>query len=82
MTEFTGSTLTSTVHGGTQHVIVGPNVLHAAVPHLVVVVVLVQQAVALDTRRDLRVGEAGRATGSVDQRVFLGHWQLVLLLRL
>lgn len=82
MTEFTCSTLTSTVHGSTQHVIVGPNVLHATVPHLVVIVVLVQQAVSLDTWRDLRVGEAGRAAGSVDQRVFLRHWQLVFLLRL
>lgn len=73
-------TLTSTVDRGAQHVIVGPDVLHAAVAHLVVLLLLGEQAVALGTRRGLQVGEAGRAAGAIDQGVLLGHRQLVLLL--
>lgn len=56
--------------------------LHAAVPHLVVLLVLGQEAVALGAWRRIGVGEAGRAAGPVDQGVFLGHWQLVVLLGL
>lgn len=75
-------TLTSTIDRGTQDVVVRPDVLHAAVPHLVVLFVLGQQAVAVAARRHLGVGEACWAARAVDQGVFLGHGQLVLLLRL
>lgn len=74
--------LTCAIDRSAQHVIVRPDVLHAAVPHLVVLLVLGQEAVALGAWRRIGVGEAGRAARPVDQGVFLGHWQLVVLLGL
>lgn len=75
-------TLTRTIDRGAQHVVVGPDVLHAAVPHLVVLLVLGQEAVALGVRRGIGVSEAGRAARPVHQGVFLGHRHLVVLLGL
>lgn len=76
-------TLTRTIHRGAQHVVVGPDVLNATVTHLVVLIVLREQAMALSSWRGLRICEAGRAAAAtIHERVVLRHWQLVLLLRL
>lgn len=74
-------TLTRTIHRGAQHVVVGPDVLNATVTHLVVLIVLGEQAMALSSWRGLGICEAGwAAAATIHERVVLRHWKLVLLL--